>query len=82
MHEIENLANSPQDLETLDGIKRLPAMGTLKAKFDPAYLAALESSGMYDVSAAKDPLDHDGNGKRGGSPKGEKSTRTKGARKD
>lgn len=54
MHEIKNLANSPQDLETVNGLMRLPAMGSVKAKFTPDYLAALRASGMYEVSEVKE----------------------------
>lgn len=35
----------------------------------------------YAAKAACDPLDHDGDGRRGGSLKGENSTRAKGRRK-
>lgn len=58
MHEIKNLTNSPFDLETLDGPKRLPAMGAVSGNFEPTYLAALRGFGMYEVrqvEAAKTP---------------------------
>ena len=54
MHEIKNLTNSPYDLETLDGVKRLPAMGSAKGKFAPGYLAALRDCGMYEVTEVKE----------------------------
>lgn len=53
MHEIKNLTNSPQDLEAVDGIKRLPAMGSVKGKFSPEYIEALRGAGMYEVSDVK-----------------------------
>lgn len=55
MHEIKNLTNSPYDLEALDGVKRLPAMGTVKGKFAPEYLAALREFGMYEVKEVEAP---------------------------
>jgi len=54
MHEITNLTNSPQDLESVDGIKRLPAMGSVKGKFSPEYLEALRGAGMYEVREVKE----------------------------
>lgn len=53
MHEIKNLTNSPQDLETVGGSARLPAMGSVKGKFTPEYLKALRASGMYEVHEVK-----------------------------
>lgn len=55
MHEITNLTNSPYDLETVEGIKRLPAMGSVKGKFSPEYLEALQGCGMFDVAAVVSP---------------------------
>ncbi|WP_159975870.1 MULTISPECIES: hypothetical protein [unclassified Novosphingobium] len=55
MHEIKNLTNSPQDLESLEGVKRLPAMGSVKGKFEPEYLEALRGAGMYEVAEVKGP---------------------------
>lgn len=55
MHEITNLTNSPQDLEAVDGVKRLPAMGSVKARFAPDYLEALRRAGMYKVAEVKGP---------------------------
>lgn len=49
MHEIKNLTNSPFDLETLDGPKRLPALGVVSGNFEPSYLASLQAFGMYEV---------------------------------
>lgn len=55
MHEIKNLTNSPFDLETLDGPKRLPAMGTVSGNFEPNYLASLQAFGMYEVREVEAP---------------------------
>lgn len=53
MHEIKNLTNSPQDLEAVDGRKRLPAMGSVKGKFAPEYVEAMRAAGMYEVREVK-----------------------------
>lgn len=50
MHEIKNLTNSPFDLETLNGPKRLPALGAVSGNFEPAYLASLRTFGVYEVN--------------------------------
>lgn len=87
MHEITNLTNSPYDLEGMKGSIRLPAMGKAEGEFTPENLAALEAIGIFKVQKVEsssrtkeqDPLDHDGDGFRGGSLKGAESTRSKGA---
>lgn len=66
MHTITNLMNSPDDLQSTSGLVRLPAMGSVTAEFDPAYLVSLQGIGYYEVSEA-DPLDHDRDGRKGGS---------------
>lgn len=71
-----NLTNSPQDLE---GGHRLPAMGSVTAEFSDHYAALLRASPGVDARDVG-PLDHDGDGKPGGSPKGAQSTRAKGRR--
>jgi hypothetical protein len=55
MHEIKNLTNSPFELETLDGPKRLPAMGSVSGRFDPVYLEALRGIGLYQVREVEEP---------------------------
>lgn len=75
---VTNLTNSPFDLE---GGIRLPAMGSVTESFGDDYAALLRASPGVQVADASGPLDHDGNGLPGGSPKGEHSTRAKGARK-
>lgn len=55
MHEIKNLTNSPFDLETLDGPKRLPALGVVSANFEPTYLTSLRAFGMYEVREVEAP---------------------------
>ena len=62
---VTNLTNSPFDLE---GGIRLPAMGKLTHEFSDGYAEALRSAAGVEVRDA-DPLNHDGDGKKGGSPK-------------
>jgi hypothetical protein len=73
---ITNLTNSPFDL---DGGFRLPAMGRIVGDFSEAYAAAISASPGVAVQAIA-PLDHDGDGKSGGSLPGPASTRAKGRR--
>lgn len=56
MHEIENLTNSPVDIDTLDGSKRLPALGKVTGRFEPTYLEALRGIGLYEVREAEEPV--------------------------
>lgn len=60
---VTNLTNSPLDL---DGGIRLPAMERVTEEFDESYAAALRLSPGVEVTDA-DPLDHDDDGKKGGS---------------
>ena len=64
MHKIKNLTNSPFDLNTVDGKVVLPAFGEIEADFDPGYLQMLRKARTVDV--IDHPLDHDGDGKKGG----------------
>jgi hypothetical protein len=64
MHKIKNLTNSPFDLNTVDGKVVLPAFGEIEADFDPGYLQMLRKARTVEVS--DHPLDHDGDGKKGG----------------
>lgn len=69
MHEIINRTNSPFDLQAVNGKVVLPAFGEVKAEFDADYLDLLRAARTVDVKPAckSDPLDHDGDGKKGGS---------------
>lgn len=62
---IRNLMNSPYDLE---GGVHLPAMGEASGDFSEEYAAALRVAPGVEIleGAATDPLDHDGDGKKGG----------------
>lgn len=73
---ITNLTNSPFDL---DGGFRLPAMGRIVEDFTEEYAAALRASPGVAVQEIA-PLDHDADGKAGGSLPGHASTRSKGRR--
>lgn len=66
MHKIVNKTNSPFDLQSVDGKVVLPAFGEVEADFEAGYLDLLRAARTVDVKAI-DPLDHDGNGKKGGS---------------
>ncbi|TAX45938.1 hypothetical protein ELI02_29940 (plasmid) [Rhizobium leguminosarum] len=77
MVTVKNLTASPYDLETTAGFARLPAFGevTRPIKEEPGeftgdYLQILEASmavQVMDAPSNPDPLDHDENGKKGGS---------------
>lgn len=83
MVTVKNLTNSPYDLETTAGFARLPAFGELTrptkdepGEFTGDYLQLLEASMAVQVLAApskSDPLDHDGDGQKGGSKPAEES---------
>jgi hypothetical protein len=64
MHKIKNLTNSPFDLQATTGKVLLPAFGEVEAEFATDYLAMLRKARTVDV--IPHPLDHDGDGVRGG----------------
>lgn len=69
MITVKNLTNSPYDLQGRDGLIRLPAFGEAQGEFNDDYLQILEASmavKVLDAPSKPDPLDHDGNGKKGG----------------
>ena len=70
MVTVKNLTPSPYDIQTVDGFERLPAYGEVTAEFTGDYLQLLEASmavQVLDAPSKPDPLDHDENGKKGGS---------------
>jgi len=69
MHKIVNKTNSPFDLQSVAGKVILPAFGEVEAEFEAGYLDLLRAARTVDVKPAggRDPLDHDGDGKKGGS---------------
>jgi hypothetical protein len=76
MVTVKNLTASPYDLQTVDGFVRLPAFGEASGEFTGDYLQLLEASmavKVVDAPSKADPLDHDGDGKKGGSKPAEDS---------
>lgn len=67
MHKIVNKTNSPFDLQAVDGKVVLPAFGEVTREFEEGYLDLLRAARTVDVLDASDPLDHDKDGKKGGS---------------
>lgn len=67
MVTVKNLLNSPDDLQAIGGLVRIPALGSIEADFAPEYLVALKGCGMFEVSDEPiSPLDHDRDGHLGG----------------
>lgn len=71
---VKNLTNSPFDLPTPSGFIRLPAFGEVSGEFSGDYLQVLRHSMAVEViddadetPAKADPIDHDGDGVKGGS---------------
>ncbi|WLS01737.1 hypothetical protein [Shinella oryzae] len=76
MVTVKNLTNSPYDLPTVDGFVRLPAFGEVCGDFTGDYLQLLKASlavELLDDPGKPDPLDHDGDGNKGGSKPAEQS---------
>ncbi|MBN7804902.1 hypothetical protein JZX86_05925 [Agrobacterium rosae] len=73
MVTVKNLTNSPFDLIGVDGAVRLPAFGEVTGEFEQTYVDLLEASMAVSVSKDAHPLDHDGDGKKGGSKPAEES---------
>jgi len=83
MVTVKNLTASPYDLETTTGFARLPAFGEITrptmdepGEFTGDYLQLLKASlavELFDAPSKSDPLDHDEDGKKGGSKSAEQS---------
>lgn len=71
MHKIRNLTNSPFDLNAATGKVVLPAFGEVEADFDADYLQMLREARTVEV--IDHPLDHDGDGRKGGKPRKKKA---------
>lgn len=68
MAAVKNLTNSPYDLQTTNGFVRLPAFGEVEGEFMGDYLQLLEASmAVKVIDTASHPLDHDKDGRPGGS---------------
>lgn len=68
MYKIENLLNAPYDLIDADGQKvRIGARGTVETTLHPLHEGLYRAVGYFKITDGKvDPLDHDGDGKKGG----------------
>lgn len=53
MVTVENLTNSPYDLQGKDGFVRLPAFGEVEGEFEPDYLALLEASMAVKIDSGE-----------------------------
>lgn len=76
MITVKNLTNSPYDLPSTKGMIRLPAFGEVSGEFSGDYLQLLEASMAVKViegQSKRDPLDHDEDGKKGGSKPADQS---------
>lgn len=71
-YTIKNLIGSPYNVPTAEGVVHIPAHGEVTAEFDAVSLRLIKSMEIFDVSDFRDPLDHDGDGKKGGSLPAEK----------
>ena len=70
---IQSGGNKVFDVADIAGVERLPFLEAEPVGDVPSLPASLK--------AKVDPLDHDGDGKKGGSAKGAQSTRTRGSTK-
>lgn len=69
MYKIENLLNSPYDLIDADGQKvRIGPRETIETTLHPLHEGLYRAVKYFRIegAVAKDPLDHDGDGKKGG----------------
>lgn len=69
-HTIKNLTNGPQSLRGVSGPLIVGPLETLTDEFDPLWLASAKQVRYLEVTE-KDPLDHDGNGRKGGAVEAE-----------
>lgn len=68
MLTIKNRTNSPYQIRLADGTTdMLPARGELTADVCPQHLPLYRALGYFEIVEVVDPLDHDGDGKKGGS---------------
>lgn len=51
-HTIKNLINSPYDVVTVDGLKRIEARGELTDEFDERALMMIRQIGYFQISEA------------------------------
>ena len=72
MLRIKNLTNSPYDIVDAEGKKvHLPARGEIETSVHAMHLPLYRSIGYFQITETgekpADPLDHDGDGEKGGS---------------
>lgn len=77
-HTLKNLSGFPMDIPTLSGPVLLPAYGEVVADLGALDLEVMRQSPYIEMtegntSKKADPLDHDGDGKKGGSKPVEES---------
>lgn len=69
-YTIKNPLNSPYNVTGEDGQVHVPARGEVTAEFSDMQIQAIRSVGYFEVSEGgskkRDPLDHDGDGVKGG----------------
>lgn len=73
-YTVTNNSNAPHDLLTLNGRVVVLAGGSVGVEFDDGSAGVYGAVPFFDVqpimfqpkSAARDPLDHDGDGRKGG----------------
>lgn len=53
MHKVTNLTNCPFDLQGADGSVRLPAFGSIAARFSPEYIELLKAGLAVKVELAE-----------------------------
>lgn len=67
-HRLKNLSGMPYDISTLNGPAILPANGEITVDLGAFEVEVMRHSPDIEISAA-DALDHDADGKKGGSTK-------------
>ena len=68
-YTIKNPLNSPYNVAGEEGQVHIPARGEVTAPFTDMQIHAIRATGYFTVTEAgkkRDPLDHDGDGVRGG----------------
>lgn len=73
--KITNISPGPRGINTVDGQRIINVGETVEAELSEAELEGSKETGWFKIEAAgkRDPLDHDGDGKKGGSlPKSER----------
>lgn len=73
-YTLKNISGFPLDIPTASGPVVLPAYGEVIAELGALDAEVMRQSPYVEIAEGKrDPLDHDDDGKKGGSPKVEQS---------